>query len=360
MFRSFFADPARLAAWIRRCLFRRKARKFRLRVDGLEERVVPANETFTVIQGTVLQIDTDSDGVIDPGETVTTTVTITNNSTNTDATGVQFTETLNGMTLVNQPGNDINVSPIAFDDYVQRRRQHGARSRQRHGETGPQSSVAGNVFANDVEFFGDTFTITAFDASTTRGGTVSMVTTGVDAARSPTLPAANFTGTDTFTYTITRRRASTASRGKAATTSRSVGTVTINVTSQGLVVRQTPPRRRHGTSTSPFDSLADVTARAARTTPATSSTSRPAAATTPAASRCSTEPDALGRRARRSSSAASRCSRPATDPIITNPAGDGVTLATGNTLHGLHRRRYGQHRHDRSAAPASARSTSAM
>ena len=43
-----------------------------------------ANETFTATQATVLAIDNDvggPDGVIDPGDVVTTTVTITNNST---------------------------------------------------------------------------------------------------------------------------------------------------------------------------------------------------------------------------------------------------------------------------------------
>ena len=42
-----------------------------------------ANETFTANQTTVATpgFDADNDGVIDPGEQVTTTVTITNNST---------------------------------------------------------------------------------------------------------------------------------------------------------------------------------------------------------------------------------------------------------------------------------------
>jgi hypothetical protein len=62
-----------------------------------------ANETFTANQTTVATpgFDADNDGVIDPGEQVTTTVTITNNSTNPTpvaATGVQFNEILDGMT----------------------------------------------------------------------------------------------------------------------------------------------------------------------------------------------------------------------------------------------------------------------
>ena len=85
-------------------------------LERLEERVVLA-ETFSAMQTTMLTIDSDADGVAEPGETVTTTVMITNDSTTTPATGVEFTETLDGMRLFDQPGrDDINVSPIAFDD----------------------------------------------------------------------------------------------------------------------------------------------------------------------------------------------------------------------------------------------------
>ena len=84
-----------------------------------------ANETFTATQANVLAIDNDlggPDGVIDPGDVVTTTVTITNNSTNPTpvaATCVEFMEILDGMTIVDQPGDDINVSPIALDETYQ-------------------------------------------------------------------------------------------------------------------------------------------------------------------------------------------------------------------------------------------------
>jgi hypothetical protein len=54
--------------------------------------------TFTATQATVLFTDLDGDGAIDPGETVTTTVTIANDSTTTDAPNVSFDETLSGMT----------------------------------------------------------------------------------------------------------------------------------------------------------------------------------------------------------------------------------------------------------------------
>src|SRR5262245_55320079 len=63
--------------------------------------------TFTAVQATTLTTDVDLDGVVDPGDTVTTTVTITNASTTTAATGVSFNETLSGMTLV---GGSIKVT----------------------------------------------------------------------------------------------------------------------------------------------------------------------------------------------------------------------------------------------------------
>ena len=63
-------------------------------------------------------------------------------------------------------------------------------------------NVAGNVLSNDVEFLGDSFIISAFDATSANGGTVTMVTTGPDAGSFTYISDAGFTGTDTFTYTI--------------------------------------------------------------------------------------------------------------------------------------------------------------
>src|SRR5262249_23513419 len=63
---------------------------------------VLADPTLTATQSKTLTGDTDGDGVADPGETVTTSVTITNTSA-TDALNVSFSEPLNGMTLV--PGS---------------------------------------------------------------------------------------------------------------------------------------------------------------------------------------------------------------------------------------------------------------
>src|SRR5262245_59620141 len=137
-----------------------------------------ANETFTANQTTALFTDADLDGLFDPGDVVTTTVVITNNSTAptpVDATGVTFTENLNGMTLVNQTGNDVNVSPLAFNNSYTAIGNTLLEVGSATSQTGPQSSVAGHVTDNDVEFFGDTFTISsAADFTSANGGSVHM------------------------------------------------------------------------------------------------------------------------------------------------------------------------------------------
>jgi hypothetical protein len=223
-----------------------------------------ANETFTVNQTTVLTTDIDSDGQIDPGvngnpgDTVTTTVTIANNSTTptpVDATGVTFSETLIGMTIVNQPGNDVNVSPIAFNDSYTAIGNTLLEVGNATSQTGPQKSVAGHVTDNDTEFFGDTFTISAFDATSANGGTVTMITSGADMGSFTYVSAANFTGTDTFTYTI--RDKGLDGLANTADDLTSVGTVTITVANQVWYVDANAAGGT-GTSTNPFNSLASV------------------------------------------------------------------------------------------------------
>lgn len=228
---------------------RRRSTRARLEVQSLEERLTPANETFAVNQATVLAVDTDSDGVIDPGETVATTVTITNNSDNTDALGVQFAETLSGMTLV--PGS-INVSPLAFNDSYTAVGNTLLRVGGSAG-SGPEKFIAGgSVTANDTDFTGTNFN-PAFDqingvtpivnGTSTQGGTVNM---GADGAFTY-LPAAGFTGVDTFTYTVTD--------GSLTDT----GTVTITVSGKVWYVNSAAVTNGDGRSSSPFNTLSAAT-----------------------------------------------------------------------------------------------------
>jgi methionine-rich copper-binding protein CopC len=65
------------------------------------------------------------------------------------------------------------------------------------------SLIPYSVTSNDSTQAGTTFTITAFDATTANGGTVSMTTSGAGIGMFTYNPPAGFTGTDTFTYTIT-------------------------------------------------------------------------------------------------------------------------------------------------------------
>jgi methionine-rich copper-binding protein CopC len=68
------------------------------------------------------------------------------------------------------------------------------------------SLISFSVLANDV--FSTAVTITAFDATSANGGTVTMTTAGAGAGQFTYNPAAGFTGTDTFTYTITNAHGS--------------------------------------------------------------------------------------------------------------------------------------------------------
>ena len=59
-----------------------------------------------------LLIDADNDGVVDPGDTIQTSVTIVN-SGDTDALNVSISDTLNGLSVV--PGS-VKITPITVDD----------------------------------------------------------------------------------------------------------------------------------------------------------------------------------------------------------------------------------------------------
>src|SRR5688500_10427752 len=130
---------------------------------------------ISATQTTVLIGDNDGDGFIDPLDVVLTTVTITNASGG-NATNVQLNETLQGMT---QTG-DINVSPLAFNDSYTAIGNTLLEVGNVVGPSGIQTSNGTRVTANDLEFFSDNFIISAFDAVTTGGGTVTMITSGAD------------------------------------------------------------------------------------------------------------------------------------------------------------------------------------
>ena len=156
--------------------------------------------SVTANESALLTVDTDGDGVADPGETLTFSVTITNTSNAGEIlTGVQFEQLLSGVTLV--PGT-INASPRASNDAFSAVGNTLLEVGNATAQTGPQMSVAGSVTSNDSELLGDTFEISAFDATSANGGTVTMVTSGADMGSFTYISNDGFTGTDTFNYTI--------------------------------------------------------------------------------------------------------------------------------------------------------------
>jgi VCBS repeat-containing protein len=123
-----------------------------------------------------------ADGRADPGSIVTYNATITNSS-GTDATGVNFTDTISPFTTL--IGGSIKVSPLAFAD------NYNATV------STPLNIVAPGVLSNDTGTPAPTAVAIAA-GPTTAGGTVTLNSDGSFTYNPPASP-----GPDTFTYTIT-------------------------------------------------------------------------------------------------------------------------------------------------------------
>lgn len=97
-------------------------------------------------------------------------------------------------------------------------------------------------------------TITAFDATSTGGGAVTMVTSGADVGKFTYKPAPGYTGTDTFTYTL--------SNGVSGATAASLK-ATVSITVGGPVIWFVDPTavtNGNGTLATPFNNLASALA----------------------------------------------------------------------------------------------------
>ena len=163
------------------------------------------------------------------------------------------------MTIVDQPGDDINVSPIAFDDAYN---VVGNTTFVVNAANGILNGATAThvTLSADAEFF--TNTIGANAATQTH-----IVTTGVidTAGGSVTLnadgsftytPDVGFTGTDSFTYTLTDAGLD----GNFATAGDNLtgtGTVTLNVEDTVWFIDNTAPGSLNlGTQDNPFTSIA--------------------------------------------------------------------------------------------------------
>ncbi len=130
------------------------------------------------------------------GDTVTYTHIITNSGTGA-ATGVQFTDPdVNGAAV---QAATLKVSPIAIDDTYTGTIVSGVGIDTR---VGAQFSVNANDYMGVFNGAAGVLTITAFDTTSAHGGAVSMTTSGANVGRFTYSSAAGYTGTDSFTCTI--------------------------------------------------------------------------------------------------------------------------------------------------------------
>ena len=194
---------------------------------------VPA---LTATKADALFTDVDGDTQVDPGDTLSYTVTLTN--TGTDGLGVTFSDTLDANTTL--VGGSVNVAPIAVTD-VYTTVGNTLLVISHTAPAGPTVFLSGSAFSNDLEYLGDTLSLLTYAALSAQGGSVTMDAAG----RFSYLPPVGFTGTDTFTYTV--------ADGTGATDN---STVTIHVVNRVWYVKNDAAGGGDGRSNSPFNTLA--------------------------------------------------------------------------------------------------------
>jgi hypothetical protein len=181
--------------------------------------------------------DVDGDGRADQGDTLEYTVTITNTGAE-NVTGMIFSDTLSGdLTLV---GGSVDASPAAANDGTF----------QVMGNVRIQvPDGANDLLNNDVNpTTGTNAGLTASGSGTSaQGGNFSVNADGSFSYN----PAPGFTGTDSFTYTVTNATGST--------------TATVNLSVSGMVwfVNASAAAGGDGRLTTPFNSIASFNATAA-------------------------------------------------------------------------------------------------
>src|SRR5215208_5451638 len=173
--------------------------------------VVTATKTDALFTGN------DVDGKADPGDTIKYTVNI--GATGENATGVQFSDTVDPNTAF--VGGTLAASPVGVNDTFPVTVTGNVRINS--------ASLAApfSVVSNDYLGNNPTSTISAFDATTANGGQIVMTTSGADMVKFTYNPPAGFEGVDTFTYTLTDNA--------NATTAASNRTATVSITVSGMI-----------------------------------------------------------------------------------------------------------------------------
>lgn len=179
---------------------------------GTDGETAPGGGPAAAPNITVSKTDNLVAGVVEPGDLIQYGVVIANSGADA-ADGVEFVDNLDlHTTLVD---GSVNASPLAFDDEY-----------TTAVDTELVVPAGSSVILNDLEFLGDDFTLTPIVAgATAQGGTVDLAANGSFTYE----PAAAFTGTDTFTYTISDDGVDGVASGDDLTDE---GTVTITVTDE--------------------------------------------------------------------------------------------------------------------------------
>ncbi|HEX8282295.1 MAG TPA: PxKF domain-containing protein [Pyrinomonadaceae bacterium] len=168
--------------------------------------------------------DPDNDGKAVPGDTITYTVQITNSGS--DATGVNFSDTVDANTTF-VPGS-VTTTPVAAGDAY-----------TAIGNVQINVPAGSGLTANDSDPDGDTLTASG-PATSTAGGNVTVNADGSFTYN----PPPGFEGADTFTYSVTD--------GDSAP---DTATVTVNVGGMIWFVDSSAAAGGDGRLTSPFNAL---------------------------------------------------------------------------------------------------------
>ena len=211
---------------------------------ALERLGVPVSIDINAIKTDLLLVDNNGNGQVNPGDTLRYTVIISNDGT-TDATNLVFSDTLDANTTLS---GTVHVSPLAIDDQYT-----AVGNTMLEVASSPSASPAvvstTLITDNDLEFLGDTFSVSQMDATSAQGGSV----TNTGGGGFQYMPPIGFTGIDSFNYTL---------QDGFGLTGR--GVVSITVSSMVWYVDSTPPGPgpATGQSNNPFATIAQLNAAA--------------------------------------------------------------------------------------------------
>jgi hypothetical protein len=212
--------------------------------------------TVTATKADSLVTDVDNDGKADPGDTLRYTVAI--GASGQDATGVNFTDTVDPNTTF--VVGSLAASPVAANDTFPVTVTGNVRINSAN------LAAPFSVVSNDFLGVNPTSTVSAVQAVNTvvtntitatsaNGGDIVMTVSGADIGKFTYNPPAGFEGTDTFTYTL--------SDNANITSAAANRTATVSITVSGMIwfidnnaTACTTLAAGCGRLTNPFSSLA--------------------------------------------------------------------------------------------------------